>query len=239
MAITAGIVIIGDEILSGMVPDRNSLFMAKELKSRGVELSRISMIPDDVDEIALIVKQFSERYDYVFTSGGIGPTHDDVSIEGISKAFNVRPVTDDYLQGLLRERYGGNLTPERLKMAQVPEGAELIMDEALKFPLIKFKNVYIHPGVPKFLKDKFLVAIKHVNGPTKHLKKAYVEERESGIAPFLNEIISSHKDVKIGCYHNEHPHLLVTFESFYEGKVGAALKKLMNILPGEKIIRVE
>jgi len=91
MAKTAGIIIIGDEILSGKVQDYNSFFMAQELWSHGVRLCRISIIPDDIDQIGEEVRNFSQRFDYVFTSGGIGPTHDDVTIEGISKAFDIKP----------------------------------------------------------------------------------------------------------------------------------------------------
>ena len=92
MSKTVGIVIIGDEILSGKIKDDNSFFMARELWLHGIYLRRICIIPDSIAEIAEVVENFSQQFDYVFTSGGIGPTHDDVTIEGISKAFGVKTV---------------------------------------------------------------------------------------------------------------------------------------------------
>jgi FAD synthetase len=144
---TAGIIIIGDEILTGKVQDSNSFFLAKELWSRGINVCRISVIPDLTDEIAREVRFFSETYDYVFTSGGIGPTHDDITIEGISQAFGVKTVINDTLRKVLEQRHSV-LTPAQLKMAEVPERAELLNDGDMKFPLIKFGNVFIFPGIP-------------------------------------------------------------------------------------------
>src|SRR4030042_6458305 len=112
MAKTAGIIIIGDEILSGKVQDGNAFFMAQELWSHGIQLCRISVISDIVDEIAEEVRKFSDRFDYVFTSGGIGPTHDDITIEGISKAFDVKLIFNDAIKKLIHKRYRKDLTPE-------------------------------------------------------------------------------------------------------------------------------
>ena len=242
MVKTAGIVIIGNEILSGMVQECNAVFMAGELRSRGIKLCRISIITDEVNEIARTVREFSQEFTYVFTSGGIGPTHDDVSIAGISKAFNVEPVVDDDLKGLLNERFGGDLTPERLKMAQVPEGAELITDKTLRFPLIKFKNVYIFPGVPKLLRDKFFVSARHFESNTIFSKKIHVKGSESEIAPFLNEIVYHFKEVNVGSYpakENGRSRVTITLESYLEREVDSALRQLIICLPEKNMIRVE
>src|SRR5512139_2220997 len=178
MGKTAGIIIIGDEILSGKVQDSNSFFMVKELRTRGVEVRRICVIPDDTREIARAVKTFSDLFDHVFTTGGIGPTHDDVTIEGIARAFDVKPVIDGRLRELLDTFYSGNLTPERLKMAEVPEGAELVSDETLTFPLIRFRNVFIFPGIPELLRKKFHAVENLFDGPALRLKKVYLDEYE-------------------------------------------------------------
>jgi molybdenum cofactor synthesis domain-containing protein len=242
MAKTAGIIIIGDEILSGKIQDLNSQFMSKELRSRGIDVRRISVIPDDIQEIAREVKEFSERFDYVFTSGGIGPTHDDVTIEAISEAFGVRTVFNDYLKRFLRGAYGEHLTPEQLKMAQVPEGAELIGEGTIKFPLIHFQNIFILPGIPDYLIEKFYVLEKLFDEPQILLKKVYIKEYEPELAPLLNEIVRVHKEVKIGCYPvvgNKDYYVMVTFESFDEKILNGALQNLLQKLSKEKIIKME
>ena len=182
MGKSAGIIIIGDEILSGKVQDYNAFFMAKELWNHGIQLCRISVIPDVIDEISDEVKLFSEKFDYVFTSGGIGPTHDDVTIDGIAKAFDVDTVVNGTLREILETKIGP-LTSEKLKMAEVPEGAELVCDGSISFPLIKFRNVFVFPGVPELLRKKFIAIEAIFDEPKIFLKKVYFKESESDIAP--------------------------------------------------------
>ncbi len=241
MGRVAGIIIIGDEILSGKVHDGNSFFMAKELWSHGVRVCRVSIIPDSIDEIAEEVKAFSLRYDYVFTSGGIGPTHDDITIEGISKAFGVKAVINNTLREVLEKKMGV-LSPEQLKMAEVPDGAELISDDTLSFPLIKFRNVFVFPGIPQLLKKKFLAIEKLFNEPPIFLKKVYLKESESRIAPVLNGIVNRYKDVKVGSYpvvDNTEYSVMVTLESVDDFELASALKDLLNDIPAENLVRVE
>jgi FAD synthetase len=241
MSRTAGIIIIGDDILSGKVQDCNSFFMARELWSHGITLCRISVIPDFVDEIAEEVRKFSGQFDYVFTSGGIGPTHDDITIEGISKAFDVRTAVDSTLRGLIEKRQGV-LSPEQLKMAEVPEGSELISERDGTFPLIKFRNVYIFPGIPQLLKKKFLVIEKLFNEPPIYLKKVYLKESESVIAPILNDIVKRFQKVKIGSYpelENPDYSVMVTLESLDRELLSIAVQNLVARIPDDKLIRVE
>jgi FAD synthetase len=238
---TAGIIIIGDEILSGKVQDDNSFFMARELWEHGIQLCRISVIPDSVNEIALEVRDFSGRFDYVFTSGGIGPTHDDVTIEGISKAFGVDPVIDPALKEII-EMKQGNLSPEQLKMAEVPYGAELVSDGTLGLPLIKIMNVFVFPGIPQLLRKKFIVMEKLFNEPRIYIKQVYINESESRIAPVLNEIVKRYANVKIGSYpvvDNKDYSVMVTLESLDITILDTALKNLLDRIPQEKILRVE
>lgn len=241
MSKTAGIIIIGDEILSGKVHDDNSFFMAKELWSHGIQVCRISIIPDSIDEIAGEVRDFSGRYDYVFTSGGIGPTHDDLTIEGISNAFGVETVVHAALKELLEKKLGA-LSLEQLKMAEVPEGAELVSDETLSFPLIKIKNVFVFPGIPQLLRKKFLAIEKLFNEPLIYLKKVYLKESESRIAPILNGIVGRYRNVKIGSYpevDNMDYSVMLTFESLDNADLGSAFGDLLSCIPEDKIIRVE
>ena len=237
---TAGIIIIGDEILTGKVQDSNSFFLAKELWSRGINVCRISVIPDLTDEIAREVRFFSETYDYVFTSGGIGPTNDDITIEGISQAFGVKTVINDTLRKVLEQRHSV-LTPAQLKMAEVPERAELLNDGDMKFPLIKFGNVFIFPGIPELLKKKFHAVEHRFSGPKIFLIRVYFRESESVLAGYLNEVVESEMNVKIGSYpvlDNQDYSVIVTFESTDRSKLESAVRLLLGKAPAEKVIRV-
>src|SRR5207249_12157418 len=145
MAKTAGIVLIGNEIRSGKVVDANASYLCRELRALGVDVRRICAIPDEVELIAAEVAAQSRDFDVVFTSGGVGPTHDDVTIEGVARALGVAVVRHPQLAGLLRQYYGERLNEAHLKMAEVPEGAELVGAESLRFPTIVMRNVYILP----------------------------------------------------------------------------------------------
>lgn len=242
MAKTAGIIIIGDEILSGKVQDSNSFFMAQELRSKGIFLERISVIPDDLEEIAAEVKLFSERFHFVFTSGGIGPTHDDMTIEGIARAFGVPVITHGGLDKVLRRFYGENLTPEQLKMADVPEGAELIHSENTNFPLIRFRNIFIFPGIPALLRKKFHAIEKLFDEQPLLLRKVYINEFESAVAPSINEVVREYPGVKIGSYpyvDRKDYMVMVTFESFDDEVLSAAVKALTDRIPAGKLVKVE
>lgn len=237
---TAGIIIIGDEILTGKVHDTNSFFLARELRSRGILVSRILVIPDITEDIAREVRDFSAKYDYVFTSGGIGPTHDDITIEGVSKAFDVKAVIDGRLRNIM-ERKRKDLTPAQLKMAEVPEGAELLDDGGLIFPLIKFKNVFIFPGIPELLRKKFNAIADRFTGPKIFLTKVYLKESESLLAPLLCEILDSESAVKIGSYpvvDDQDYSVMVTLESADEVRLDSAVQLLLQKVSKEKIVRV-
>src|SRR5262245_49765860 len=158
MAKTAAIVLIGNEILSGKVVDANAAYLCRELRALGVDVKRIAVIPDEIDVIAAEIAAASRGYDVVFTSGGVGPTHDDVTIEGVARAVGVPVIRHPRLVALLQDFYrdrGTELTDARLKMAEVPEGAELVEDETLRFPGVAVRNIYILPGVPEIFRQKF------------------------------------------------------------------------------------
>jgi len=155
MAKTAGILLIGNEILSGKITDANAAYLCRELRALGVEVRRITVIPDEVELIATEVRAQSREYDVVFTSGGVGPTHDDVTIEGVARALGVPVVREPRLVQLLERYYKGRLNEARLKMAEVPEGAELTADGELVFPAVVVRNIYILPGVPEIFRQKF------------------------------------------------------------------------------------
>ena len=154
--LTAGIIIIGDEILSGRTQDTNSNFIARELVQAGIKLSEIRVIQDDINIIKNTVLEFHKAYSYVFTSGGIGPTHDDITSESIAKAFNVKYSIHSEAFEILKKYYPKNkFNKSRQKMAKIPEKAELILNPLTAAPGFTIKNVYVLPGVPDIMKKMF------------------------------------------------------------------------------------
>src|SRR4029450_7643347 len=126
MSKTAGIVIIGNEVLSGKTLDINSHFLCAELRQLGVEVQKISTIQDEIELMGHEVAAFSKRFDYVFTTGGVGPTHDDVTIDGIARGFGLNIVRHPDIERRMRQRLGGEVNEARLRMAHIPEGALLL-----------------------------------------------------------------------------------------------------------------
>lgn len=239
---TAGIIIIGNEILSGRVRDSNSFFLAAELRALGVDVMRISVIPDDIDTIGREVLAFSRSFDYVFTSGGVGPTHDDITVAGIARGFGVRLVRHPALEEKFRQRYGEALNDAILKMAEVPEGADLIDFDNARFPLVSFRNIFIFPGIPKYLKEKFSLIKERFRSAAIFLKKLFLDAEEADIAAALNIVVSGNTDVSFGSYpvlDNPEYKIIITVECRSEDSLNKAVGELRDSLPGRIIVRVE
>jgi len=239
---TAGIVVIGNEILSGKVTDSNSPFLCRELRTLGVDVGRISTISDGVDVIAEEVRQFAKDYDFVFTSGGVGPTHDDLTMEGVARAFG-RPVVEN---ASIVERIGRAQRREpnasQRRMACIPAGATLLDAGDLWFPVVVVENVYIFPGVPELLRKKFESIRGRFRGVPYVLKRVFVRRRESDIAPALNALLEEFPELMLGSYPRvgeEQFHVLLTLESRDAGYVQRALDSLLERLPEESVYRVE
>jgi len=239
---TAGLIVIGNEILSGKVVDTNAPFLARELRALGVELRRIVTIPDEVDEIATAVRLFHEAYDVVFTSGGIGPTHDDVTVEGVAAGLGRRVIRHPVIEGRLREFYKDQANEARLKMADVPDGAELIVDQALGFPTMAVDGIYVLPGIPSLFEQKFRGICERFAGAPYHLRVVYTREGEGAIAEHLNATVAAFPDLMLGSYPKlGDPEYAVrlTLESKDEAYVEAALGDLLGRLPAAWVVRVE
>ncbi len=240
--ITAGIVIIGNEILSGKVHDENSFFLASELRSLGVDLERISIIPDDIEAIGKEVAEFSEKYDYVFTSGGVGPTHDDVTMEGIAKGFNVKLVEHQGIKDMLCSRFSESVNSAVLKMANVPEGTEIILNEDIRFPVISFRNIFIFPGIPEYMRNKFSLIRERFRSSEFHLKRLFLNSHESTFAEILNEVVAENKDVDFGSYPvigKPDFRVMITVESKLKKSLDEALDDLISRLPEDIIVKIE
>ena len=237
----AGIVIIGNEILSGKFADENALFLIGELRQLGVELGRISVIPDQVEDIARTVAWFAEQFDVVFTSGGVGPTHDDVTMEGIARGFGTRVVRHPRLEEMLREYYKDRVTDGHLRLAELPEGAQLVAGEGEVWPIIAYRNVYILPGVPSLFRRKFLAVRERFRGAPYVSARLYVLGDEAAIATDLTRVVAAHPEVAFGSYprvdETEYK-VLLTIESRDPGAARRAADELAAVL-GDLVVKRE
>ena len=199
---TAGILVIGDEILSGRTKDTNSYYIANKLIDAGISLNEIKIIHDDKNTIIQSVLDFHKNYTYVFTTGGIGPTHDDITSESISIAFNSLYSFNQKAFNILKAYYPiGEFNEGRQKMAKMPKDAELILNPLTVAPGFKIKNVYVLPGVPSIMEKMFDNLLKDLEkGSPKKTISIRTSLFESSIAVGLEQIQNQHPDCSIGSY---------------------------------------
>lgn len=240
--VTAALIVVGNEILSGKVQDTNSAFLAREVRDLGVWLRRIIVVPDEVDAIAEAVRDCASRFDVVFTSGGIGPTHDDVTVQGVAQGLGRRVVEHPGLAERLREFFGGELTGARRKMAEVVEGAELIFDGDRSFPTIRVANVYLLPGIPEIFREKLRSLRNRFAGNPFHMRTVYVRAYESQIAEALQRTLDDFPELLLGSYPKlNHPEysVQVTLESKDPDYLERSFRRLMELLPADVVVRTE
>lgn len=242
MSKTAGIVIIGNEVLSGKTQDTNSYFFCTELRQLGVDVQKISTIQDEIDLIGREVAEFSKRFNYVFTSGGVGPTHDDVTIEGIAHGFGLRVVRHPEIERRMRQRFGADLNDARLRMANVPEGATLLPTQATFAAIVKIHNVYIFPGIPKILQERFHEIKEAFREQPFFLKNVFVRYGEGMIAEMLNSLLVKFPELMLGSYpvlDLPDYRVKVTLESKDALYLERALQTFIDSLPKDAVHRIE
>lgn len=196
---TAAAIIIGNEILTGKFGDENGPYLISRLRTLGVDLRRIAIIADDVDGIAAEVRRCAAAYDHVFTSGGVGPTHDDVTIDGVARAFDVDLEVRDVLVAMM-VRYGLPQNDATMRLATVPAGAELLTHPSLSYPVVRMRNVYVLPGVPRLFQNKFEALAERFVGDAVSTARVYTDEQEWDIAERLTAVAKRHPAVAIGSY---------------------------------------
>jgi molybdenum cofactor synthesis domain-containing protein len=241
---TAAIIVIGDEVLSGKVEEQNARFLVRELRKLGVAVRRIEVVPDVPEEIAACVRKASAAYDHVFTAGGIGPTHDDVTIASIAAAFSVPVVRDAQVAATIREVSGDRFFERDLRMADIPEGAELIYGEGptrSRWPVVALRNVYVLPGVPSILQRKFAMVRDRFAAPPFFSRAIYSRDGEGAIAHVLDRAAADFPSVAIGSY----PHIdasdhkvFITLDGRDEVSVAQACAQVVAGL-GAAVVRIE
>lgn len=246
---TAAIVIIGDEILKGHTVDTNSAFLTRRLRKLGVSVQRITVIPDVQEVISKEVALLSPEYTHVLTSGGIGPTHDDVTFESVAEAFQEDLYPHPELSHLVKEFFGTvDKNSAAMKLAMVPQSAKLNFGtdpqtgKPLRYPLVSVHNVYIFPGIPSLLERAFN-ALEHLfasSGTTFHTREVFVDADETEIAPVLTKLQADWgRRVALGSYpdwlSNYHRVRLV-LDSNSSEEVEKARTQLLDFLPKGSVV---
>lgn len=243
--VSAGLIVIGDEILSGKTADTNTPFLIAELRELGVSLVEIAVIADDVAGIGETVRRFAERYTHVFTSGGVGPTHDDLTIAGVARAFDVPMQRNKELESWLLDYYNSRLptaVERNLRMADMPVGIALIQSPELRWPVLQMRNVYILPGIPEVFRRKFIAIRERFRDTPFYLRQVFVRSEEAEIARHLDQIAQSHFDVALGSYPLLMPaadgHCVkITLEGKDQAAVERATAELCALLGESTIVR--
>jgi molybdenum cofactor synthesis domain-containing protein len=239
---TAAAIIIGDEILSGKVRDRNAGPLIDLLAELGVDLQRIAYISDEEDDIISEVRSCSDKYDVVITSGGVGPTHDDRTVPSIAAAFGVAVEVHPDLEKMIRAWWGERFTEAALRIGQVPVGSRLLYSGDGLIPLVQFRNIFIFPGIPRLFAAKIGALKSELIGSERHRRNLHLSPDESAVADRLAEVDRSFPEVKIGSYprsEGEDHRVWVTLEGTTASAVDAALDRLLEVLDADEVVRVE
>lgn len=241
---TAAALVIGNEILSGKVHESNTLTLARALRPLGIELKRIAVIPDEVELIASEVNRLRLSHDFLFTSGGVGPTHDDVTVEGIALGLGRRVVRSAVVEALLREHYGERLTAGHLHMADVVEGTELYAGATPAWPTMVLGNVFVLPGVPQIFAIKLEGLLPRLRGAEAPfvLRSVYCDIDEGPLKPYLDAVVAQFADVAVGSYprwdDGDH-RVRVTFDGRDGERVVAAQSTFATSIPPAWLVRSE
>ncbi len=242
---TAALLVIGNEVLSAKVEDENGPWIARRLRDLGVRLVAIHVVPDEVEEIVAELDRERRRVDWVFTSGGVGPTHDDVTVGAVGRALG-RPIVRhgplaEAIRALHARHHAGEDAPEvSLRMADVPEGTRLLGDAA--FPTLVVENVVMLPGVPQFFRHQFERFAPSLAAAPFRLASVYLSVGEDRLAPILDRLVRAHPGVDVGSYprFDDADHRVrVTVEAKDVDRVRAALADLLAAVPAGSTVRTE
>ncbi len=202
--VTAALLVIGDEILSGRTKDKNIGYIAEYLTTIGIDLKEVRVVPDEEPEIVSALNALRPRYSYVFTTGGIGPTHDDITAECVAKAFGVPINYDPRAVKIMTERVaatGGVMNEARMRMTRIPAGAELVLNKVSAAPGFWIGNVIVMAGVPHIMQAMLEYVTPKLETGVKMLSESVRADcREGDIGTELGEIAKQHPDVVIGSY---------------------------------------
>ena len=240
---TAAALVIGNEILSGKTEERNVAELARLLRELGIRLARVVTIPDELDVIASEVTGLSKTHDWLFTSGGVGPTHDDVTIAGVAKAFGVPVVRAPEMETMIRAHYRERCTEDHLRMALVPQGAALLVTDEVRWHTVRVHNVWCLPGVPEVFRLKLSVVKAHISpGPRFFSLAVYTKMDEGELKSLLDRVVAAFPEVDVGSYPKWHDPLYktkITFDGRDEARVESARASFVKTLPAGEPQQIE
>ncbi len=238
----AAALVIGNELLSGKIHEQNVVVLARSLRIIGIRLQRVLFIPDEMDLIVDEIRTFSSRFDVVFTSGGIGPTHDDLTIEAVARAFDRHVETNDQMADMIRNHFGERLRPGHLLMARVPAGSELVTEEGNKWPTVLMHNVWVLPGVPEIFRMRLRAVKKRLAGARPFVcREVYTNLDEGNLVPLLDRIVQDFPAVDVGSYpkwNDPSYRTKLTFDGLDPTEVQAAFDAFVEMLPDGEPLRV-
>lgn len=237
---TAAALIIGNELLSGKITDANVVVLARTLRALGVRFARVVMILDDVDTIAQEVRALARTHDVVFTSGGVGPTHDDLTVEAVAKAFDVPVEMAPSMERMLRDYYGDRITEGHLLMARVPRGSRLVTGPDMPWPAVVTENVWVLPGIPAIFAAKMPLVRAELGGGRPFVSRHVCVSLDEGeIKHLLDAVVDAHADVEIGSYprwNDAAYKTKLTFDGLDESRVLAARDAFVALIPPSAIV---
>jgi len=240
---TAAALIIGNEILSGKIADTNTTFLARTLFDLGIELRRVVVCSDEIETIGKDLSELRTTHDVVFTSGGVGPTHDDVTIDGVAQSFGRPVVRSVAVEKMIRRYYGERATEAHFRMANMPEGAEMIRSTDAPWPTVVIENVFVLPGVPEIFELKLADLRKRLDeGYEFHSQAVYTLCDEGEIAGLLERIADDFAGVMVGSYvkwRAEDYRTKLTFDGSDPEAVAKAADALIKGLDAKLFVRRE
>ncbi len=243
--VTAGLLVIGDEILSGRTKDKNIGFIAEYLTTIGIDLCEVRVVSDVEAEIVAALDALRARYTYVLTTGGIGPTHDDITADAVAKAFGVAIDYDPRAVAIMKERFdalGTEMNEARMRMTRIPKGAELVLNKVSAAPGFWIGNVIVMAGVPSIMQARMdIVAPKLKSGARMLSDSVRANAREGDIGGPLREIANAHPDTIIGSYpfldEDKKPNTNLVVRSRDPEKLNAAMTAVKEMLAGLNVAR--
>lgn len=242
---TAAVLLIGNELLSGKIADKNLHFLAKELFALGIRLRRVVVCEDSIETIAQEIRTLRSHHDVVFTTGGVGPTHDDVTPEALALAFQLPLIFSQEILDIVRQRFGDELNDGHRRLALMPEGGELVSDDQAPWPTVCCNDVYVFPGVPDIVRAKWPPVrerLRNLGSPPMFSCVAFLSIDEFSVAAALRAVAERHPDVSIGSYlsiDDSSYKTKLTFDGPSRELIHEARSELLAALSDDVLLRLE